>query len=215
MNLLRQQNRYIFFFILFVFFANVTFAQENLRHEEPIKKFLKEYCIYQDPNPTRQIEADSINSLFATILNNQFSPSEVNNLRTKAFGFLYENSIYVFEDEVDMERTMYKKYLCYLCLSLLADSDRNLSFLQDARNSFSEDNYYREKALIDLTEIYLLLKETDISDKEIDQNIITLYNSIYINKEKISDDRFVLQLGTLLKDIRQGSQPLQTRIMTR
>ncbi|MCD7901951.1 MAG: hypothetical protein LUH22_19495 [Bacteroides sp.] len=216
MNLLKQQKRHLFLFMLTVFLIHTVSAQQKIRHNESIKKFLKEHCIYRDPNPTCQADADTINHLFTVLLNKQLSAAETQRLRSKVFSLLYDNSVYVFEDAVDIERIKQKQYLCYLCLSLLADSNRNLTFIENARNCFNEDNYYREKALIDLTEIFLMLEEESLYKNEIDQRIITLYNSTFKNKNKFSDNVFVTELCRILKATRKIPQttPVKTTVKT-
>lgn len=156
---------------------------------------LEKHLFYKDSNPIWQEDADKVNQLFGTVLNHfeNYTSGESETLRSYAFELLYDNSIAVYEDMTDVDRMSKRRMLCFLSLSLLSDSERYASFLNDATHCV--DQVHREEKelnliLIDLLALYLLSAKEDVpqNGRQMEEKYKEIYKKVELNQKKLKKD---------------------------
>ena len=151
----------IYFVILFLgIFSYNAYSQNNEYESNKIEvaNFLIKYCTFNDANPTRQEEIDSINFFMRKVLEKKYSSDKIPDLINQALHLLYDNSISMFEDSYDIFRMGTRRYLCFIALACLSDEWRYEIFIEDARACLREsDELYENKCILNMVEVYKIL----------------------------------------------------------
>lgn len=150
-------------FVLTALVFSTTVCGQNLWTDSlraDVVDFVTKHCLYRDPNPIYQEEADSIHCLLIALVSEPNSEVRLG-FKAGALDAFYDNSIGTFEDAVDVERCSVRRAWCCVALGLLGDEDRYGAFFGDARRSLENVRpgvqYRQELAAVELLRIFAAL----------------------------------------------------------
>jgi hypothetical protein len=152
-------------FLALMFFSAFNAAAQKELSKDRIIELLGKHSVIEEHNPVHAGGNSEIYHLFVTTLaaRNAYSPERREELRMKAFTFLYANAGYGYEDTLDVVRISMRRKLIYMTMALLSpDEGRFYYFLNCAERSVDTISFYpeqlhRDYVLIGLLKILMLL----------------------------------------------------------
>jgi hypothetical protein len=140
-----------------------------------------------------QDDANEINTFIEVILAENTHNINVDSLRMNAFQLLYNNTWTIFEDAADRKRMYTRRSICFLAISLLSDDYSYRAFIDDARANIRQlgVGIDKEETLIDVVEILMILRDTEMPPREKTAKINNFRHSFNERKTRIDNESFV------------------------